>query len=132
MSGICSDSTGNTKRARELVSLQIPWIIVVADPCHHLSSVAKNICNFPHFKITIGQLRRLNAYFTKSSYGQRHLRVLARIMGVTRGLEKVSKTRFLVIYWSGLALERNLDAIEQLFSNGTIVLSGKVSISRVI
>jgi hypothetical protein len=48
-SGICSDSTGNTKRARELVAEEVPGLIILADPCHHLNNLAKDLCKHTFF-----------------------------------------------------------------------------------
>ncbi|THH07564.1 hypothetical protein EW146_g9281 [Bondarzewia mesenterica] len=51
--GICSDNTGNTKLARELVVKEIPSIIVLADPCHRLNNLVKDICKLDHFSALI-------------------------------------------------------------------------------
>jgi hypothetical protein len=49
-SGICSDSTGNTRLARELVTRVIPTIIILPDICHLLNNAAKDIQKLDHFK----------------------------------------------------------------------------------
>ncbi|KAJ6605970.1 hypothetical protein B0H10DRAFT_1956963 [Mycena sp. CBHHK59/15] len=38
-----SDSTGNTKLARELTAEIIPTLLIIPDPCHHLSNTIKDI-----------------------------------------------------------------------------------------
>jgi hypothetical protein len=43
ISGISSDSTGNTKLAREIVAKATPWIIILPDVCHLLNNTAKDI-----------------------------------------------------------------------------------------
>jgi hypothetical protein len=48
-SGISSDSTGNTKLAREIVAKSIPWIIILPDVCHLLNNTAKDIGKIPFF-----------------------------------------------------------------------------------
>ena len=48
-SGISSDSTGNTKLAREIVAKAIPWIIILPDVCHLLNNTAKDIGKIPFF-----------------------------------------------------------------------------------
>jgi hypothetical protein len=48
-SGISSDSTGNTKLAREIVAQAIPWIIILPDVCHLLNYTAKDIGKIPFF-----------------------------------------------------------------------------------
>jgi hypothetical protein len=47
--GISSDSTGNTKAARELVTKEFPHIIITPDPCHHLHNIGKDIMALPFF-----------------------------------------------------------------------------------
>jgi len=42
-SEISSDSTGNTQLACEIVVKEIPTIIILPDPCHHMNNMAKNI-----------------------------------------------------------------------------------------
>ncbi len=42
-SGISSDSTGNTQLACEIVVKEIPTIIILPNPCHHMNNTAKNI-----------------------------------------------------------------------------------------
>jgi len=49
-SGISSDSTGNTRLARELVATAIPTIIILPDICHLLNNAAKDIQKLPYFK----------------------------------------------------------------------------------
>ena len=48
-SGISSDSTGNTRLAREIVAKSIPWIIILPDVCHLLNNTAKDISKIPFF-----------------------------------------------------------------------------------
>jgi hypothetical protein len=48
-SGISSDSTGNTKLAREIVAKATPWIIILPDVCHLLNNTAKDIGKIPFF-----------------------------------------------------------------------------------
>jgi hypothetical protein len=47
--GISSDSTGNTRKARELVAKELPTIIIVPDCCHHLNNTVKDIQRLPYF-----------------------------------------------------------------------------------
>jgi hypothetical protein len=48
-SGISSDSTGNTKLAREIVAKAFPWVIILPDVCHLLNNTAKDIGKIPFF-----------------------------------------------------------------------------------
>jgi len=53
--GICSDSTGNTKLARELVADAVPGLIILADPCHHLNNLVKDLCKHMFFSQVFSQ-----------------------------------------------------------------------------
>lgn len=48
-SGIGSDSTGNTKWAREGTEAEVPTLLIVPDPCHHLSNTVKDITKLTYF-----------------------------------------------------------------------------------
>jgi hypothetical protein len=48
-SGISSDSTGNTRLAREIVAKECPWIIILPDTCHLLNNTAKDIGKITFF-----------------------------------------------------------------------------------
>ena len=48
--GISSDSTGNTKLAREIVAEAMPCIIILPDVCHLLNNTAKDIAKIPFFQ----------------------------------------------------------------------------------
>ena len=47
---ICSDNTGNTKKARKNVTEKFPAIMNLADICHHLANTAKDISRLPEFE----------------------------------------------------------------------------------
>jgi len=49
LSGISSDSTGNTKLACKIVTKVIPWIIILPNVCHLLNNLAKDIGKIPFF-----------------------------------------------------------------------------------
>lgn len=48
---IGSDSTGNTKWAREGVVEEIPTLLIVPDPCRHLSNAVKEVTELTYFII---------------------------------------------------------------------------------
>lgn len=48
-SGIASDSAGNTKLAWQLVCAVVPTIIPVADVCHHLNLLCKDLSQLSMF-----------------------------------------------------------------------------------
>lgn len=47
---MCSDNTGNTKKARRDIAKKFPMILNLADVCHHLSNTAKDISKLPEFQ----------------------------------------------------------------------------------
>jgi hypothetical protein len=47
---ICSDNTGNTKKARRIVVEKFPAILNLADVCHHLANTAKDISKLLEFQ----------------------------------------------------------------------------------
>jgi hypothetical protein len=47
---ITSDSTGNTKLARELTIKQAPFILNLPDPVHHTANTIRNIVQMDHFE----------------------------------------------------------------------------------
>lgn len=49
-SSLGSDSTGNTKHGRELAQDEVPTILLVPDPNHHLSLTIKDICKIDYFQ----------------------------------------------------------------------------------
>lgn len=49
-----SDSTGNTKLAREILIKLFPWILNLPDPLHHLSLTVKDISKLTFFKVVRG------------------------------------------------------------------------------
>jgi hypothetical protein len=57
-SGISSDSTGNTKLAREIVTKAIPWVIILPDVCHLLNNTAKDIGKISFFAEVSSRLSR--------------------------------------------------------------------------
>lgn len=46
---MCSDNTGNTRKARQNLANAFPTIMNLADVCHHLSNTAKDISKLPEF-----------------------------------------------------------------------------------
>ncbi|KAF8510966.1 ribonuclease H-like domain-containing protein [Gautieria morchelliformis] len=127
-SGISSDSTGNTKLAREIVAKAVPWIISLPDVCHLLNNTAKDIGKIPFFADTITRLRSIIKYFRKSSYAKRHLTALRIYLDIKKGLVSVGNTRFLTLYYSGSSLRRCLTPIKELIESKVLKLTSKVGI----
>ena len=119
-SAISSDSTGNTRLARELLAKDFPWIIILPDPCHHMHNCAKDICSLVYFEETILQLRMVIQYFCKSTFAAHHLLVLRLLWNIPRGLIRIGNTRFLCIYYAIHALLPCLRPINELVNSGVL------------
>ncbi|KAJ6622303.1 hypothetical protein B0H10DRAFT_1788208 [Mycena sp. CBHHK59/15] len=102
---ISSDSTGNTKLARELAQAAVPTVLIVPDPNHHLSNAVKDICKIE--------------YFTDINPST-HLDALHVIYAINEGLEKIGKICFATIYWARYALLCTLLPIIELVQMGII------------
>ncbi|KAJ7789074.1 ribonuclease H-like domain-containing protein [Mycena olivaceomarginata] len=111
----------NTKLARELAQIEVPTLLLVPDPDHHLSNTIKDICKIEYFVDIVHRQNESNPHlflalhlfgnsFTCSTCYLRH----------QQGLEKIGKTRFGTIYWAGYALLRNLPPIVELVQTGII------------
>ena len=48
--GMCSNSTGNTKRGRKEAHEEVPTIIDLGDCCHRLHNTIKDVNKLPEFK----------------------------------------------------------------------------------
>ncbi|EJD34141.1 hypothetical protein AURDEDRAFT_27591, partial [Auricularia subglabra TFB-10046 SS5] len=124
---VVSDSTGNTRKARELLEEESGIIIGLADVPHHLNLTLKDICALKHFAVTISNSRVLLRYFSLSSFGTQRLEGQAQSDGVTRGLEGIGKTRFASINRAGVSILRNLPSIKTLVNENIIFTSSKVN-----
>ncbi|KAJ6596567.1 hypothetical protein B0H10DRAFT_2167745 [Mycena sp. CBHHK59/15] len=121
---IGSDSTGNTKWAREGAADEIKTLLIVPDPCHHLSNTIKDIARLSYFIDVISKMRETITYFSQSTHSATHLNALRVILSVNHGLEKIGKTRFGTLYWAGYALLPNLPLISDLITTGVINTDG--------
>ncbi|TBU55402.1 ribonuclease H-like domain-containing protein [Dichomitus squalens] len=121
-SGICSDNTGNTRKARELLAKSIPGLINMLDCCHHLHNTSKDITNLSDFKTMISNLRKIVKYFRKSPLAAALLTDARMEEGIARGLQSVGRTRFATFYWSAESLKSSLPVMRQLVSSGKISL----------
>ncbi|KAJ7581918.1 hypothetical protein C8J56DRAFT_712978, partial [Mycena floridula] len=112
--GMGSDSAGNSKSGREFIFEEIPTIIILPDPSHHLSNTVKDICVLEYFQDAIGKMRAIITFFTKSTFVATHLLAIRVIMTINRGLESVGKMRFATMYWAGYALLQCIPGIFEL------------------
>ncbi|KAJ6607118.1 hypothetical protein B0H10DRAFT_1818977, partial [Mycena sp. CBHHK59/15] len=108
------------KLGRELAQIDVPTVLIVPDPNHHLSNTCKDICKIEYFTDGIGKMRTTITYFSHSIYSATHLKALRVIREVNKGLEKVDKTRFGTMYWASYAHLRCLPGISELIATGII------------
>ncbi|KAF8176825.1 ribonuclease H-like domain-containing protein [Mycena galopus ATCC 62051] len=106
---IGSDSTGNTSWARDGVVDDIPTMLIVPDPCHHLSNTVGDITRLPYFANALTKMCTTISHFSHSSYSTTDLKALRVSQHINHGLEKVGKTRFGTIYWCIINTDRDKD-----------------------
>ncbi|KAH9856359.1 ribonuclease H-like domain-containing protein, partial [Lenzites betulinus] len=122
-SGVCSDNTGNTRKARELLVQSLPAIVNLLDCCHHLHNTSKDITQLSDFKEFISSLRNIIKYFKKSNIASAELTVARAEEGAgLRGLQSIGKTRFATVYWSAESLCTSLPLIRRLVSSNKLAL----------
>ncbi|EUC67579.1 DUF659 family protein, partial [Rhizoctonia solani AG-3 Rhs1AP] len=123
ISAISSDSTGNTRLARELVAGVFPWIIILPDCCHHLNNAAKDICGLECFADANMRLRAIIKFFRQSSYATHHLTAWRRILKVAKGLIVIGNTRFVTLYYAIASLRPCLKIIVELVKSGVVAVN---------
>ncbi|TFY58563.1 hypothetical protein EVJ58_g6337 [Rhodofomes roseus] len=122
--GISSDNTKNTKGARRLLCKDYPWLQILPDPCHRLSSLCKDICKHQHFKPIIKHVRKTVKFFKKSTFGKSHLRRRRQKLKIGRGVVSIGKTRFGTMWHSSESVRRCLPAIEGLCREKIVTIKG--------
>jgi len=101
---ICSDDTGNTRVAREIVHKKYPWIFTVADPCHRRMSYLQPIMVTKH----------VIKFMSNSTHAKTMFRQLMPQFQVTRGLVKPGKTRFAGVVHAMESVRRCMPVLEEL------------------
>ncbi|EEB97358.1 hypothetical protein MPER_03338, partial [Moniliophthora perniciosa FA553] len=114
----CSDSTGNTLSARSLLEKEYPFIISLADICHHLDNTAKDIVQIDYFSNAVRIVRGTIKTFTRSNLGRSSLASAREKLQTGPGLEKVGNTGFVTITLSSISVQRTLPAIKQVVVDG--------------
>ncbi|KIM38034.1 hypothetical protein M413DRAFT_76363 [Hebeloma cylindrosporum] len=117
---VSSDNTGNTRVAREIICSQLPHVLNLPDPAHHLNNTWKDIASLPYFTLTIKTIRRTIKYFKNSNASKDLLRELREELKLGPGLESIGKTRFSSLVWSSVSVLRCLRAIRQLATSERI------------
>ncbi|KDQ29995.1 hypothetical protein PLEOSDRAFT_1022692, partial [Pleurotus ostreatus PC15] len=111
---IVSDSTGNTRAARRLIVQEFPTIIKLADCCHHLNLLAKDLAKIAYFQETITIIRNTVTFFNHSHGAIAELRRAHQRLSIGRGIETIGKTRFGTLFLSAISVQRNAPAIAEV------------------
>ncbi|CAA7260791.1 unnamed protein product [Cyclocybe aegerita] len=111
---VSSDNTGNTQVVRDILSNEVPLLLNLPDPAHHLNNTWKDIANLPYFKELIKQIRTIIKYFKHANFAKALLKELREKMNLGPGLESIGKTRFSTLLWSAESLKHSLIAILEL------------------
>ncbi|TFY51406.1 hypothetical protein EVJ58_g10585 [Rhodofomes roseus] len=121
-SAVSSDSTGNTKMCRRLLSATIPTILDLPDPVHHTNLPIKNICALEFFEDVIANLRRTLTFFAHSDQAVNVLLEVRIEMDIGRGLESIGTTRFGTVTISAVSMRRCLPALREVCTTGRVVV----------
>ncbi|KAF9501095.1 hypothetical protein BDN71DRAFT_1479683 [Pleurotus eryngii] len=77
-----------------MVQMKYPWILNMADPCHHISNLMKDICKIKHFQGVIKVIHCIVKFFKKSTIANFHLKNEQQRCHIFQGLVSIGKTRF--------------------------------------
>lgn len=114
MGAIVSDSTGNTRLARELVVAAIPTMFNLPDIVHFISNTIKDIVKLDYFKNATTVMRTTITKFHKSHPAIAELELAHIECGIGRGLTSIGKTRFGTIILAAWAMQENVPAIKKV------------------
>lgn len=109
-----SDSTGNTRLFRELLSDEIPTIFNLPDIVHFISNTIKDIVKLEHFKETMTVMRSTITKFHKSHPAIAELKIAHVECRIGRGLTSIGKTRFGSVILAAWSLQQNIPAIKKI------------------
>ncbi|KAF5335638.1 hypothetical protein D9758_014790 [Tetrapyrgos nigripes] len=112
----CSNSTGNTLLARQLLHQDFPHILSVANICHHLNNTSKDIVKLKFFDVPIKIIRSSLKTFSKSHPAKSALKVARCQKQTGPSLEAIGKTHFVTLTLSAISVCRTLPALQQVFS----------------
>ncbi len=117
-SAVVSDSTGNTRLHRELLTIEIPTLLNLPDIVHFINNTLKDIIQLPYFKKLILITRAVIKKFHKSHPAIAEFEAASKEVGITRGLEAIGKTRFGTIILAAHSLKRNIPTIQRVVQRG--------------
>ena len=109
-----SDSTGNTRLFRKLLTEEIPTIFNIPDIVHFISNTIKDIVKLEHFKETMTIMRSTITKFHKSHPAIAELKIAHVECRIGRGLTSIGKTRFGSVILAAWSLQENIPAIKKV------------------
>jgi hypothetical protein len=118
MGAIVSDSTGNTRLFRELLADEIPTLLNLPDIVHFISNTIKDIVRLSYFSPTVTILRATITKFHKSHLGESELLAAHLLLGISKGLDAIGKTRFGTIIIAAWSLQLNIPSIRKVVERG--------------
>jgi hypothetical protein len=119
IAAIVTDSTGNTRSARQWFTAIIPTAFNLPDIAHFLNNLIKDLVRINHFKEPISVVQHVVATMNKAHLGKTALDQVRAELGVGRGLEAIGKTRFGTIIRSSESVHRNVQAIKLVVERET-------------
>jgi hypothetical protein len=119
VSAIVTDSTGNTRLAREQFTTIVPTAFNLPDIAHFLNNLIKDLVRIDYFKDPISVVRYIIAKLNKAHLGKTALDKTRAELGIGRGLEAVGKTRFGTIIRSSESVRRNIQPIKLMVERET-------------
>ncbi len=119
MSAIVTDSTGNTRLARQRFTTIIPTAFNLPDIAHFLNNLIKDLVRINYFKVPISVVRHIIATMNKAHLGKTALDQARAELGVGRGLEAIGKTRFGTAIRSSESVHRNIQPIKLVVERET-------------
>ncbi|KAJ7810560.1 ribonuclease H-like domain-containing protein [Mycena leptocephala] len=115
-----SDNTGNTRGCQRLLCERILTMLNLPDPDHHLNNTISDILRIPYFKLTIKIVRTTVKTFNQSKQSKAMLKQLRLQHSIGRGLETIGKTHFATVTLAAISVQRNLNLISSLCTNGQV------------
>lgn len=68
----------------------------------------------------INQLRKLLTHFKMSTYATGKLNAARKLLGVSRGLQSIGRTRFATVYYAATSVLSNLPALYKIYRDNEV------------
>lgn len=73
---------------------------------------------------TISRLRKLLTHFNMSTYATGKLNTARKLLGVSRGLQSIGRTRFATVYYAAASVLANLPALNKIYRDNEVDTAG--------